>query len=531
MTKLPPFLADSHKRHKADTSRLAQWLVDNAKRLGYEPEMSVAGSVPTGSKRLKGKARKLAREAAAKSGTSIPLPVGKRLVKLFRPSILTIARRAIRARKRCAEWFRRSPVDDDAMKARKDKGHWHFVTVLEDVVKILTPFAVPEVRKETEKGDESTSEVSLENQFSLLEVDEMEENIEDATQVPPLPPSDGIIGEEVYDVEYEESEVIFATFCLFEDLADIRRFLQQTWTDYREGRIDLITASVTTNTAVDLVRDAEEELVGLYPYLTDYEKVIDVPYVYACVCRGEDPTAIERQEDVVNLRMMDVAELLYIPTYSALKSLRDVINPKYLPVYNGQFGYYNPRQNRESLTQSERMWEDRRILMECMPDLVLLALLKDDALVRDGFTKEFGLMAFSRRIPLVLVFAAQVFIDIHHIFRDKIGCGLVEMRTAGMLVASSLRERAETNPKIQLPNWPERNETNVTWFSKMIEVWFVNDRVDIARRTFHRNSTLPSNPVEPFFTPETASMALRYDALQGAIDGSRGWVVIGRRLG
>ncbi|KAJ3289777.1 hypothetical protein HK104_007243 [Borealophlyctis nickersoniae] len=207
--------------------------------------------------------------------------------------VLTIARRAIQARKRCADWFRRSPVDDDDTKAQKDESHWLFVGVLEDVVKMLTPLAVPEVRKETEK---STAEVSLENQFSSLEVDETEEDIEDATQVPPLPPSDvSIIGEEAYDVEEDESE-IFATFCLFEDLANIRRFLQQTWTDYREGRIDLITASATTNTAVDIVREAHEELVGLYPHLTDYYEVINAPYVYACLCRGEDPNAVEQQE-------------------------------------------------------------------------------------------------------------------------------------------------------------------------------------------------------------------------------------------
>ncbi|KAJ3293169.1 hypothetical protein HK104_004683 [Borealophlyctis nickersoniae] len=530
MTKLPPFLADSHKRYKADTNRLAQWLVVNAKRLGYEletsetSETSQASSVPTGSKRLKGKARKLAREAGAASGTSAPLPrkrhvltvqqftdMAETIARAGEPVpafVLTIARRAILARKRCADWFRRSPVDDDDIKARKDEGHWHFVGVLEDVVEMLMPLAVPEVRQEAEKGDESTAEVSLENQFSLLEVDENdEEDFEDATQEPPLPPSDvSSIGEEVYEVEEDNSEIRFIIFCLFEDLADIRRFIQQTWTDYREGQIDLITASVTTDMAVNLVRDAEEELANLCPLLTGYEDFVAKPYVYACLCRGEDPRNID-QEFMVNVRMMDVAEFLYLPIYSSLFPLRDAINPKVLPVYKGQYGYHDPRQNRESLTQSERMWEDRRIIVECMSDLVLLAHLKDpdfplkdNALVHDAFTKEFGLMALSGRISLALVFATQVFIDIHHIFRENIGRGLVELRMAGSLVVSSLKERAEMSPRIQISTWPEQNESNATFLSTIIDFWCVKDAVAIARLAGHKDKNLLSYfPEEPFF--------------------------------
>lgn len=40
---LPDFVKDSYKQYKDDTDRFATWLVNTAKKCGYEPELPAAG--------------------------------------------------------------------------------------------------------------------------------------------------------------------------------------------------------------------------------------------------------------------------------------------------------------------------------------------------------------------------------------------------------------------------------------------------------------------------------------------------------
>jgi hypothetical protein len=55
MASLPDFLFDTHKRYKADTNRVAEWLARTAQKWGLKLEPQPSSSRPSGA-RLKGKA-------------------------------------------------------------------------------------------------------------------------------------------------------------------------------------------------------------------------------------------------------------------------------------------------------------------------------------------------------------------------------------------------------------------------------------------------------------------------------------------
>ena len=77
---LPEALYDTYKQYKADTSKIVQWLASTAARCGYCQQVNGAvAAEPTKPNKLKGRARKLARDAAtaqtaAKRNGSVPLP-------------------------------------------------------------------------------------------------------------------------------------------------------------------------------------------------------------------------------------------------------------------------------------------------------------------------------------------------------------------------------------------------------------------------------------------------------------------------
>lgn len=78
---LPKFLESTYKRYKKDTSTFLKWLRESGEKCGYKIDTSVeqTDKVTLKAPKLKGRARKLAKEAAASnaSSKSATVPVSK----------------------------------------------------------------------------------------------------------------------------------------------------------------------------------------------------------------------------------------------------------------------------------------------------------------------------------------------------------------------------------------------------------------------------------------------------------------------
>jgi hypothetical protein len=62
----------------------------------------------------------------------------------------------------------------------------------------------------------------------------------------------------VYELETDNSvDRVFDVFCFFEDLHCIQQFLKDTWTKYHLGELNLLTAAIVTDVALDIARREE----------------------------------------------------------------------------------------------------------------------------------------------------------------------------------------------------------------------------------------------------------------------------------
>lgn len=218
---LPPFLQSSYARYKNYTNSFATWLLDAAKKCGYQPDgsASIGPSVKKGKreaapKKIKYKTtikdmRKLA-QVVANSALNVPGPVR------------AIARRAIKARKDVTSWF----LGQGGFSS--DKKHAHFISVLEEICEMLeSKFANPFKRdNSTSWGKEDKVDVEgCLNTFSVLTVG-------DAQDLPQTP-SDSkqtVNVEVIEEVAKDEedaffSDLFFKAYCLFHDLHNMRTFL------------------------------------------------------------------------------------------------------------------------------------------------------------------------------------------------------------------------------------------------------------------------------------------------------------------
>ena len=76
---LPGFIVSTYKKYKQDTAIFVEWLSENAKKCDYKlPSAAKPTEVPVAAPRLKGKARKLAKQA---SGITAAPPTSKEAAK------------------------------------------------------------------------------------------------------------------------------------------------------------------------------------------------------------------------------------------------------------------------------------------------------------------------------------------------------------------------------------------------------------------------------------------------------------------
>ena len=153
----------------------------------------------------------------------------------------------ILARSKVASWFEKGHSTDYVSNHR----HSYFITVLEKAANLLKPL-IPETPVVSEN-------IKLQNRFAGLTVEETGPLDELITEVKEkqLPKVDPIPIEQ--DEESLEHDFFFAIATFLEEIYDVRAYIMRGWDEYQQTGEGLTRAAVLSNTAVDLVRSAENQ--------------------------------------------------------------------------------------------------------------------------------------------------------------------------------------------------------------------------------------------------------------------------------
>ncbi|PYH86685.1 hypothetical protein BO82DRAFT_397269 [Aspergillus uvarum CBS 121591] len=264
-----PTHISQYTQYKQDTNDVAAWL------LTAHPDFKQ----PKGPGRLKGRARRAAREDAEAGSTAPPQDpkeytltlkefveratkiVATQHVKAVPRLVAIKLRRSIVRRRYQQRYYEHGDGDADS-----NASHAHFTSVLEDVEKVLMPLLPKEFQKKARQGaDEDDAEAAaLINRFEALKVEEVANEAPDShaaadsTEASPTVAVNCKIAEE----EVNTPSPIFALELLLEDLWMVTHHVRESWQMYREGRMSLEAASVATETAHHLFYNTECEIRG-----------------------------------------------------------------------------------------------------------------------------------------------------------------------------------------------------------------------------------------------------------------------------
>ena len=256
-------------------------------------------------------------------------------------AIIHVVKRAVNARKRCAEWFVQTGIDN----GRSNAGHEHFIEILEKAMTILQSESSTSDTKKSRDPTAGTQSVpskpttkplqdlsGLSNRFSNLEVEDTEDIVETESNIQTVSPAN--ISQktapksaqtkaiDVFQLEHDDAyDRNFGIFCFFEDLHRIQDFLNDTWKKYKAGELDLITASLVTNAALDIVRREEEEVMK-----SAFPRETGLDYLQLSICiffadsltspRGISSKAALSEDN--ELRITPFDNFIYLPTARTL---------------------------------------------------------------------------------------------------------------------------------------------------------------------------------------------------------------------
>ena len=147
------------------------------------------------------------------------------------------------------------------------QGHWHFITVLERIERILLPWGI-EDQTTLSKAQATRSEyivprqqqnqeqdISTSNKFELLTVEDSVEHESTGLQKLDLPAIQPLTqSRRDQSLSTEQDDALLAMYCLVDDLSHVKTSIISMWDEYRDHKLSLMNAAVTSET---LLRYAE----------------------------------------------------------------------------------------------------------------------------------------------------------------------------------------------------------------------------------------------------------------------------------
>lgn len=95
--------------------------------------------------------------------------------------------------------------------------------------------------------------------------------------------------------------------------------------------------------------------------------------------------------------------------------------PNTLPVFDYCLpAAYDPTPDWDTMTMQKKYEQDKILMMEFCTDLMTVVRLVPKYPVRDEFIRGMQELDRTQDVPMYLVFAAQIFLDIHHVLRGKV---------------------------------------------------------------------------------------------------------------
>ncbi|KAI4263521.1 MAG: hypothetical protein L6R42_001343 [Xanthoria sp. 1 TBL-2021] len=431
---LPEPIAACYVRYKAYESTILGWVVSVSNACGYKKahkpgnRYSITVGSTLSSPTLNAKKYIVPRDEI--------LPRVEQIVNCTKPHVQVPAyvtsylRKSIADRERCNTWFQGYYVGDVSTGDSTD-AHIHFTEMLKSMLSMLNTIALePSNLSQPQNLPRSKSLVDLRREtddkprYEDLRRSGQVEDLE--TEEESFDSSDGSTTavsedelevqtrtEKVYEAEStDDADRLLAVHDLLRRLRQIRGYVEETWSNYRERHISLNHATIVTNAAIDCAQDLEHKFGITFPKSPVWGDLIDLLFPEVTAHWQKDPSALSSE----NIRDMD---MIFLAPTTLLKVFLDVFGgidenwdktwlQTWLPDVNK---VYDPRADVSKLSCHDKLNRTIVILDSMIPELALHTKVGTTS-TRNRVTAGFKDMLDTRRVRLWVVFSFVILCDI-----------------------------------------------------------------------------------------------------------------------
>lgn len=418
--------------YKAGTKRLTTWLVEAAKLCGVDSTAFARDKyqIPLG------KFVELAKTITQSKDPKIKVP----------DEIVTIAKTVITLRKEAGALF--AKLTGTTTKHASQASHRYFITVLETVLKILAP---PSSSGTDE--DQTAAGADVTNFFAALTVDNPTLDTGAAAPTAAKKKAKKQPSQEYVIQDSSDDELLLAVLGFFQDYTEIEKFVMAAWIHYRDGRLNLMAASVVTDTAYGMLKRSSEDLLSTAS--GEKRTYWDIVAVF------NDDKIFGGKPDIAELA--GLGQLMALDVERILSSFSTILQPKKSPIYNGQFGFYQPDSTLTKKTPEEQDLQNQQLLFDFLPEVSKIAkgglkhLPAEDELTTSlRPMMEHNTMAAC---PMYAIFATKLFLSVHHVLRTDAVRPFEELQATAKRCIATIDGWLKVSERSQpLTLWPPKND-------------------------------------------------------------------------
>ena len=385
-------------------------------------------------------------------------------------------------------------ADESSEASRQSNAaHQHFIGILEEVKRILDPHddlpGPSKSRTELESGSHIT------NLFENLTVEEPSAAFLKAHEAASLEAPEVKVNtteqaeEFVAEPAHTEDEDFLAMKCVALDVMEIRGFLQALWTDYKNGRCELLSCSVTTHIAIRLVRRLQAEIEGDLGKPFDFAKSGQSGFCATTANSDEQPPCSKTKtcSFLVSKKSYKLADQLMLPVSRILGRFLEkgeVWGENSMPcVIPSAFGTYQAGSKRDEKSASKMYMEDETLLSEQLMDCGCLAVRPPyKPFVHSDMVLMLNEFREKHRLSLWGIFASQVFVDINHVLRQDCDKGFEELQGSAKEIQTTLEEHFKFHDRLPIVDMPTEMDKYLRNAQMILECMTKNDPADTARK-------------------------------------------------
>lgn len=383
--------------------------------------------------------------------------------------VIRILKRCINLRTKAARRF--AATSDN-------ESHLYFIDILNQLRRLLEHCNFP---------SNHTDSIPLTNQFSGLPARELEEDAEDIPDIQ-LPGVASSTSHTTFEPEMSLAEAINAIIIFLGDMEDTRLYIQALWQDYKSGSVDLVTAAVTTNTALELMKKPHDSLMQRVMPTFDNDFTVMICAIFSIFRErkaGESPAIpLYHQVDDRDHELGLFYDFTMLPIIQSLTGLAKLINNDTIPVYNGQWGLYDPDGPFDELSCRQRWQQYIILLAELFTDMFFLLGLGrpdlgphlDQAFPELGSLQGGNTFFVDETMRLVdnfmrtkdisfhLAFALRILMDINLTLGPATGRGIRHLHDTANRMVRTLESRSSVEGPDPPADWDARNERIIARF-------------------------------------------------------------------